>query len=181
MVCPDEPASGLSPDPTPHKRLDDRWRDDAMPFVEQFGFLLETQGHPRGVGRVLGWMMVCEPPWQSVAEIAVALQASRSAVNAVIHRMAELGVLQRVAIPGERSTFFRLHEDGGSLMAQNLVTGIGAIRSLAEAGLESLAWRAPEANARLEELRSLHAFFERELPLLFERWAQEKGSAGGDR
>ncbi len=159
-----------SEDKSPHKQLDERWRDDAMPFVEQLGFHTEAQGHPRMAGRVMGWLLVCEPPWQSVAEIALALQSSRSAVNAVVNRMVEFGMFERVAVPGERTTYYRMNSDGGELIFSNMVANMRGLRQLAQSGLEALSWREPEANQRLDELRSFHLFMEQEMPLMLERW-----------
>ena len=166
--------------PQPRKKLDDRWREDAMPFIEKLGFNSEAQGHPRMSGRVMGWLLVCEPPWQSVAEIAMALQSSRSAVNAVVNRMVEFGLFERVAIPGERTTYYRIHSDGGDLLFDIVVANLRQMRSLAEFGLEALSWRDPEANQRLEDLRAMHAFMEQQMPLMLERWKtlQAEGDEG---
>ncbi len=156
----------------PWKKLDERWREDAMPFVEKMGFHGESMGHPRMAGRVMAWLLVCDPPWQSVAEIALALQSSRSAINAVVNRMADFGMFERVAIPGERTTYYRINSDGGELLFHNMVQNMRSMRELAEQGLEALAWREPEHNRRLAELRSIHAFMEREMPLMLQRWRQ---------
>jgi DNA-binding transcriptional regulator GbsR (MarR family) len=158
--------------PEARKKLDERWRDDAMPFVEKLGFNAERQGHPRTAGRVMGWLLVCEPPWQSVAELALALQSSRSAVNAVVNRMVEFGVFERVAVPGERTTYYRLNSDGGELMFRNMVANLQAMRAIADEGLEALAWRDSEANRRLEDLRAMHLFMEEQMPLMLQRWKQ---------
>jgi DNA-binding transcriptional regulator GbsR (MarR family) len=163
--------------PQPRKMLDERWRRDAMPFVEKLGFNAERQGHPRTAGRVMGWLLVCEPPWQSVAEIALALQCSRSAVNAVVNRMVEFGMFEPVAIPGERTTYYRMNSDGGELLFQNMVANLREMRAIADEGLQALAWREPEANQRLEDLRAMHQFMAEQMPLMLMRWKQrrEKG------
>jgi hypothetical protein len=48
--------------------------DDIGLFYEQFGF-------PRIWGRVLGWLVVCQPDIQSAEELATALHASRGSVS----------------------------------------------------------------------------------------------------
>ena len=168
-----------TPVPELRRRLDERWREDAMPFVEQLGFRTEAQGHPRMAGRVMGWLLVCEPEFQSVAEIAMALQSSRSAVNAVVNRMVDFGVFERVAVPGERTTYFRINSDGGELLFDNMVANLRAMRELAESGLEALCWRPRSINRRLEDLRAMHAFLEEQMPLLLQRW-KAQCEQGGD-
>ena len=158
--------------PRPWKKLDERWRDDAMPFVEKMGFHAESVGHRRMAGRVMAWLLICEPPWQSVAEIALALRSSRSAVNAVVKRMTDFGMFERGAVPGERTTYYRINSDGGELLFRNMVQNMRAMREIAEQGLEALAWREPTKNRRLSDLRSMHAFMEGEMPKMLLRWRQ---------
>ncbi len=141
-----------------------------MPFVEKLGFVSEAQGQPRMAGRVMGWLLVCEPAWQSVAEIALALQSSRSAINAIVNRMVEFGMFEPVAVPGERTTYYRINSDGGELLFENMVNNLRVMRELSEAGLQALAWRSPESNRRLEDMRAMHAFMEDQMPLMLERW-----------
>ena len=42
-------------------------------YLEQWGLLFESLGSTRMMGRVLGWLLVCEPPEQTAREIADAL------------------------------------------------------------------------------------------------------------
>ncbi len=164
--------------PKPWEQVDERWRDDAMPFVEKMGFHGESMGHPRMAGRVMAWLLICEPPWQSVAEIAVALQSSRSAVNAIVNRMVDFGVFERVAAPGERTTYYRVNSDGGELLFRNMVQNLRIMREIAEEGLNALAWRDPKTNLRLEALRSMHAFMEQQMPLMLLGWKQSQDDGG---
>ncbi len=163
-----EPGTGLER----MENADQRWREEALPFVEKMGFHSESMGQPRMAGRVMAWLLVCEPPWQSIAEIALALQSSRSAVNAIVNRMVDIGMFERVPISGQRSNFYRFHNDGGERLFLKTILNLRAMRELAEEGLATLSWREPEKNRRLEELRAMHAFMETEMPRILERWKQ---------
>jgi len=50
---------------------------------------------------------------------------------------------------------------------------VSAARALAERGLELVGAQRP-GSRRLEEMRDLYAFMERELPALLTRWSAER-------
>lgn len=59
------------------------------------------------------------------------------------------------------------------MLAQQFQT-VGAFRELATQGLDLLTDPEGEEGARLREMRDLYTFFERELPLLIEKWRNER-------
>lgn len=54
---------------------------DQSHFVEEMGQYLASYGMTPMAGRMWGWLLICEPPEQTAAEIAEALQASRGAIS----------------------------------------------------------------------------------------------------
>ena len=50
-------------------------------FVEEMGQALATYGMTPMAGRMWGWLLICEPPEQTAADLAEALQASRGAIS----------------------------------------------------------------------------------------------------
>ena len=54
---------------------------DEAAFVEEMGQYLASYGMTPMAGRMWGWLLICEPPEQTAAEIAEALQASRGSVS----------------------------------------------------------------------------------------------------
>ncbi len=152
----------------------DDWRVPALDFSERMGRLAEHHGHPRMLGRVVGWLMVCEPPHQTTAQLARALKASVSAVHTIVRGLLDKGLVDRITFPGERSAYYRIPEDAATRMFRTGLPNVTAIRQLAEDGLKTFSWRSTEENQRLRELYEFHAFFEREMPRLLERWEEER-------
>src|ERR1700754_2426430 len=86
-------------------------------FVDQVG--RHYQRHyavPPMLGRVAGWLAICEPPEQTVAEIAEALTASRGAVGTVLTMLETWCSVKRLRVPGERADRIRLNP----VLAQSL-------------------------------------------------------------
>ena len=54
------------------------------------------------VGRVLGYLMICDPGEQSIADLAEALLASRSAIAGAVKALEQLGLVRRTRAAGER-------------------------------------------------------------------------------
>ena len=55
--------------------------DGESHFVEEMGQFLAGLGMTPMAGRMWGWLLICDPPEQTAAEIADALQASRGAIS----------------------------------------------------------------------------------------------------
>lgn len=143
-------------------------------FVEQAGVVMEHLGMPRMAGRVLGWLLICDPPQQSPGELAAALQASKASISTTIRYLVQVGIIERVVFPGKRRDYFRMREEAWSRSTEERFDMVTATRELAEQGLALQADADAAATERLREMRDFYAFTERELPAVIERWRQER-------
>jgi DNA-binding transcriptional regulator GbsR (MarR family) len=155
-----------------------RWQKDASEFADALGTYMEVTGQPRLAGRLMGWLLVCDPPEQSALELSTSLGVSRSAVSSVTQHAARIGVLERVAVPGTREVHFRIAEDAWTQVARSNIPLVQGVRRAADRALEALAARDPAKNRRLAEMRDMYAFIEREMPLLLDRWEGEQRRKG---
>lgn len=81
---------------------------DIMEFVEQMGGYFESSGLTRLAGRLLGWLLVCDPERQSSEELATALAASSGGISTTARMLIQFGFIERLAVAGDRRTFYRL-------------------------------------------------------------------------
>jgi DNA-binding transcriptional regulator GbsR (MarR family) len=142
-------------------------------FVEEVGLLFEQTGLPRMAGRILGWLLIADPPHQTTSDLTEALLASKASISTVTRLLIRIGLIERASLPGERRDYFRIkpgawHQLMGESLAQTT-----AFRQIAERGLGLLEGKAQTNRQWLEEMRDMYAFFEREFPALMERWEQE--------
>ena len=145
-------------------------------FVEEVGLFFDQAGVPRMAGRILGWLLICDPPHQSINELMEVLQASKGSISTMTRLLIQLELVERVSLPGARRDYFRLTSTSWTQLVHGRLFQITALRQLAERGLTLLDEQATESRQRLEEMHDLYAFFERELPLLLERWQQERAA-----
>ena len=142
-------------------------------FVEEVGLSFEQSGLPRMAGRILGWLLIADPPHQSTSELAEALMASKGSISTMTRLLIQIGLIERLSLPGVRHDYFRLQPGAWQQMIKQSGDHMTASRRLAEHGLELVKDKNPLTRQWLEEMRDMNAFFEREFPALLERWEQE--------
>ncbi len=146
-------------------------------FVEDFGLLFEESGHPRMAGRILGCLLISDQPHLSTTEIAETLQASRGSLSTMTRFLLQMGLIERVGLPGRRLDYFRIKAGAWPQLVRHAVYELSALRKLAERGLELVEGKDSELKERLRDARDLFGFMEREYPLLIERWEKEHRGA----
>jgi len=145
-------------------------------FIEDMGLRWEEEGFPRMAGRLVGWLLVCDPPHQTAGELAEVLGASAGSISTMMRILVQSGLVKRIAVPGQRSAGYRIRSGAWSEILGAWIEKARRTRLLAEQGLRLLEGRDEESRHRLQEFHEFHAFFERELPRLLERWRRESES-----
>ena len=143
-------------------------------FVEEIGLLFESLGLPRMAGRVLGRLLIADPPHQSMPDLVEALLASKASISNSTRLLLQMGFIERVSLPGHRRDYFRIKADAWYQIVREEIFKLSAFRQLAERGLMLVQDRDPQFKHRLAEMHDMCAFLEREMPLLLERWEQER-------
>ena len=152
---------------------EDRQSLEERHFVEDMGLFFEQMGYPRMAGRILGWLLICDPPEQSMEQLAQALQASKGSLSTMTRLLIQIGLLERVARTGERRDYFRLKPGAWPQLITVQMQVMTGLHQVVERGLLLMQNRGLERQQRLQEAHDLYAFLERELPALLARWRQE--------
>lgn len=150
--------------------------DAQLTFADQFGRHLSNQyGMPPIAGRVAGWLLICEPPRPTVAELAEALRASRTAVSGAVASLERLSLVQRSRAAGERADRVAIDPAFGSQSLDD-PTEYGALAALARRGLETLGDAPPSRRARLLELAALADFLVERSPMWAAEWRERRNA-----
>ena len=133
-------------------------------FIEEVGIVFEQTGLPRMSGRMFGWLLISDPPYQSASELAEVLMASKGSISTTIRLLVQMGIVERFIIPGQRHDHFRLKEDALLMIIRHgLEDEVKMFRDLAERGL-TLMKKEPEARKQwLEEMHSRYEYLEKAL------------------
>lgn len=168
------PKGSGRPGGTPGRSGEDSPVDQQLwQFVDAYGeSMSKSYGVPRMTGRVLAWLLVCDPPEQTAAELAEALEASKGAISGATGVLVRAHLVDRLHIRGERADRFRVRSEAWDDQVRD--QGITRLRGVLAVGLEALADQPPMRRARLEELDALYAWYESRMPALWEEWQEYK-------
>jgi len=145
-------------------------------YVEQAAVALEGMGFPRSWGKLLGWLLICDPPQQSSVELAAALDLSAGSVSSGTRMLENAGLIRRVAAPGRRGKVYEMTDDAFIRAARS--DSFQRFRELMDDGLALVGDPGSPRAQRVRKARDLYAFLEREVPALFERFETEHGEGG---
>jgi DNA-binding transcriptional regulator GbsR (MarR family) len=138
-------------------------------FAEDVGRVFEGFGVSRMAGRVLGWLLICDPPRQSSADLGAALGATKGSISTATRMLEASGLIDRVAVPGRRGDSFELRPEAFHQAHDQLGT-MRIFRDLMDRGLAVLGDEDSLRAQRLRRTRDFYAYLEREFPALVERF-----------
>jgi DNA-binding transcriptional regulator GbsR (MarR family) len=143
-------------------------------YVEEVALGFERQGLFRMAGRVIGWLLICDPPEQTFGQLAEVLQASKGSISAAMKFLVPAGLVERISRPGDRRDYYRCRPGAWADLARDQSRLYDDFRKLAQRGLELLADAPADRRERLQGMHDLYAWLEREMPALWERWRQHQ-------
>jgi DNA-binding transcriptional ArsR family regulator len=137
-------------------------RNDLLAWVERVAtFFSERYGLPPITGRILGWLMICDPPEQSAEEIARAIGASRASLTTNMRLLTGGGLVHRLTRSGGRTAYYRIDDDAWEKVIRQRVESMMAFGRIAEEGMDLIGGSSPRAT----RIRAARTFFE---------WAAER-------
>lgn len=144
--------------------------DAEITFADHAGrFYARRYGMAPMVGRLMGYLAICDPPEQSIADLAEALLASRSAIAGAVKTLESLGTVRRSRSAGERMD--RVSIDLTSRRALGFDTSeYQEQAALAREGLAILADAPPERRAVLLEWVALAEWLTARMPEWEKDW-----------
>lgn len=89
----------------------DQLSGEVLDFIEGFGLHIQDTGLPRSVGRVLGFLLICQPEHQSAEQIQEKLQLSTGSVNTATTLLRRLGLIKRTTFPSDRHHYYEVDID----------------------------------------------------------------------
>ncbi len=149
---------------------------EAKHFIEDIGLFFEQMGMPRTAGRILGVLLIADPPAQSITDIADTLMTSKSSVSTMARLLVEDGLIERVASPVPRRDYYRFKPGGWILYMRRWLGLMSELHHITERGLRLLADRPPEMQERLQEAHDLFSLVEERFPAIIESLEQARAA-----
>jgi DNA-binding transcriptional regulator GbsR (MarR family) len=138
-------------------------------FVERVGRWWETVG-TRSAGRVLGWLMICDPPHRSAAGLADELHLSAGSVSTQTSTLERIGFVERITFPGDRASYYQLKPNVWFDLMMTERARLQEMRDLASAAFDLVPGERPD---RVTDLDRVAEFFMNEWPGLMKRLSEQ--------
>jgi DNA-binding MarR family transcriptional regulator len=150
--------------------------DAEITFADHMGrFYARRYAFPPMVGRLLGYLAVCDPPDQSIGELAEALLASRSAIAGAIKALETSHAVRRSRVAGQRMDRVRIDMSSPQALGMD-ITEYEELSELAREGLDVLAGAPPERRAILLETSAFADFLLEQIPHFEQEWKVRRAS-----
>lgn len=147
---------------------------EEMHFIEDIGLFFEQMGMPRMAGRILGALLISDPPAQSITELAEKLKASKSAISIMARLLVEYGLIEKVASPVPRRDYYRFKPSGWIIYMRQWLELMSELHKITERGMALMADKPLELRERLQEAHDLFSFVEQKFPGLLEELTQQR-------
>lgn len=134
-------------------------------FPVSFGELFEAHGWQRLVGRVIGELLLAEPPYLSTVQLCERIGVSKSHLSSAIAVLDSARVLERFGVPGSRQHHYRLRHDAFVRWMDNAAEPTRALAGAADRALADVP-AGSRAAEELTRLRDFYRFLARRFPEL---------------
>ena len=139
-------------------------------FVDRLGLFMELLGGSRTMGRVYGWLLICDPPRQSLTELAQTLSVSKASVSTVARQLQEGGLIERLPSP-TRQHHYRVTPGGFASVLNTQLSLMKLGIDAADFGLSLLGDDRSDQRERLEDFRDFCEFSAQDYrDELMQRW-----------
>ncbi|MET8775186.1 winged helix DNA-binding protein [Nocardia sp. NPDC050713] len=149
---------------------------EQLAFVEDFALVLERMGLVRMTGRAAGWLLVCDPPEQTFAQIADALQASKGSISNSLKQLTTMRWVDKSSKPGDRKDYYSIRP---GIMPELIRSQAGQYTDLTAMTARGLALFEDPQSEQAARVLDIHEFFvwlSKEMPALVDRWYAEHRS-----
>ena len=154
---------------------------EELAFTDRMAaFYAREHGFPPVAGRVLGYLLICQPAEQSIGDLGQALLASRTAITGAVSLLQGYRVVRRARTAGQRL-------DHVTVDPQALdPTGFAEATYREQAALarEALGLLEPGPSERRSMLQEAAAFFDflaERMPKLLDEWHTMRDQLRHDR
>ena len=139
-------------------------------LVERIGIVCDKDGMPPLAGRMVGFLMLAEPPHKTFDEIAEFLQASKSAISTTLRFLEGQGMVEYITFSGDRKRYFRLSVDSWGKVILGKMEFLKMMRERVNMVLAARSDAYPEFNVGLKSMLALYDICLEGMPILIQKW-----------
>ncbi|MCP2170255.1 GbsR/MarR family transcriptional regulator [Goodfellowiella coeruleoviolacea] len=140
-------------------------------WVERVAAHFTQEGIPLIGGRIMGYLLVCDPPERTAAELSEELEASSGSISTNLKLLVNMELVTKKTRRGRDAALYRIDEKRWADMVQRRLDAMIGVRELTRAGMQLLSGDPHRAH-RLRTVDELYTWLAGELTELWERRPQ---------
>lgn len=129
--------------------------DGISRFIEQMGLYSQADGVPRIAGRLFGYFIIYGGP-VSFAQLAEQLQVSRASVSTNARMLVGMGIIERVALPGDRQDYYQLSSAPFLRMIESYLAHMRNMQNILQLADDSIPKNMAATHERLKQLSDFY-------------------------
>jgi len=153
--------------------MEDHQPIEEIHFIEDIGLYFEQVGLPRMAGRILGALLISDPPAQSITDLGVRLNTSKSSISIMARLLVERGLIERVASPVPRRDYYRFKPGGWIIYMRQWLGLMSGLHQITERGMLLMSGKPEALKVRLQEAHDLFSNIEQEFPPILDKIAKK--------
>lgn len=146
--------------------------DELTRLSEELGVVFADAGLPEIAGRILGWLLVCDPAEQSLEQLRVASKASKASISNMTRLLQHFGFIERVGGGQSRVIFYRLREDPWTPFSEKRLETTRRLVRLGQHAIDTLRWMPSGRRLRIELMARFWSFLLQRNEGFIEEWKE---------
>ena len=142
-------------------------------YADEVGLLSSRMGMPPAYGKLLGWLLICDPPAQTSTDLAAALGLSKGSISTGMRMLERSGLVRRVSIPGRNGHAYEMLPDAMITATAGAVAHYRLMAELMARGVEVVGDDSTPQAQRLRVTREFFEFITAKLPAMIDEFKRE--------
>ena len=138
-------------------------------FLSNFSTYMEASGLSATAGSIVGWLLICEPPYQSANQLKNILRVAKSTISTTVRSLVAIGFINKVRIHGLKGEYYQYNYSLGNESFKKRAEGLKTFINLYEQARDLYKPKSDRIN-RLDEMIEQSIFFQRKYAEIAEEW-----------
>ncbi len=139
-------------------------------LVEKCGVFLEKAADCQPVSaRIIGYLLISDPPYKTFNEILDYLKVSKSSVSQSLKLLISQDYVDYITLPNDRKRYFRLTVNSWFDILKKKLAMASQLKLIFQEILKNRSDKYPEYNKQIEKVIGFFEIFEKEIPILFNK------------
>lgn len=151
------------------KDLDEKSRK----YIADAGSFYEKSGISKISGQIIGWLMIADPPHQTMKDLTDVLEVSKSSISTNIRFIISVGFIKKFSMVGKRQDYYRINHGVWKDAFGKKLVSIMEFKTLIQRSLDIVPKKASSRKV-IEEMAAMYSFYEDAFASMQDKWEKRR-------